>query len=352
MKRFSLIATIAVLVGGLIFAGFPAATQAQVIKLVYTDHNLGTSFGADNAINPYLDSLEKAAMGGIKIERYYGQTLAKGTDAWNAAKTGLADMAWCAMGYWSGQAPLSEIMSLPFVPFKSSEQASGIFRKLYNKFPEMQKEYDDVHVLIHKTAGLYRLFTVKKQVKTLEDLKGLKIRALGGPQTDAMRALGAVPTMVPFSDIYIALQKGVVDGVLAPIGVCEIFNIHEPTNYMMDIIVACAPLTIIMNKNKWNSLSPAIQKGLTEVSGYDACRWLGKNYSDALDFAGRREMAEYEAKTGHKVIEYTPPPEEKARWQKIGGKPVWDTWVARVNKKGLPGQEVLDELFKLVETEP
>ena len=158
--------------------------------------------------------------------------------------------------------------------------------------------------------------------------------------------------MVPFSDIYIALQKGVVDGVIAPLGVCEIFNIHEPTNYMTDIIIACAPLSIIMNKNRWNSLPPDVQKGMTEVSGYDTCRWLGKEYSDALDGAGRREMEEYAAKTGHRLIEYTPPPEEKARWQKIGGKPVWDEWVARVTKKGLPGQAVLDELLELVQTEP
>ena len=63
MRRFFLLSTILFFLGGLILAGLPAPAQAKVIKLVYTDHNLGTSFGASNAINPYLDSLEKAAEG-------------------------------------------------------------------------------------------------------------------------------------------------------------------------------------------------------------------------------------------------------------------------------------------------
>ncbi|UCE33720.1 MAG: TRAP transporter substrate-binding protein [Deltaproteobacteria bacterium] len=351
-KRFSLIPTIVVSVCLLIFVGLPALAQAEPIKLVYTDHNPPTSYGTIHANAVWLDRLEAATGNRIKIERYFGGTLVKGMDAWNAAKTGVADMAWCAMGYWPGMAPLTEIMQLPFVPFKNAQQASGILRKLYTKFPEFQKEYEEVHVLVNYTAGLYRLLTTKKQVKTLEDMKGLKIRALGGPQTDAMKALGAVPTLVPFTETYLAMQKGVLDGTLTPIGACEIFNFHEVGKYMTHVIIATAPFAIIMNKDKWNSLSPDIQKAIDSECGYDACRWLGKHYSDALDDAGLKEMDEYAAKTGHRLIDYTLTPEELARWQEVGGKPLWDAWVKRVTAKGLPGQAVLDELLRLVKTEP
>jgi TRAP-type C4-dicarboxylate transport system substrate-binding protein len=351
-KNFSLVPKIVVLVCLLIFVGLPALAQAEPIKFVYTDHNPPTSYGTLHANAVWLDRLEAATGNQIKIERYFGETLVKGMDAWNATKTGVADMGWCAMGYWPGMAPLTEIMQLPFIPFKSAEQASGILRKLYNKFPEFQKEYQDVHVLVNYTAGLYRLLTTKKQIKTLEDMKGLKIRALGGPQTDGMKALGAVPTLVPFPETYLAMQKGVLDGTLTPIGACEIFNFHEVGNYMTDVIIATAPFAIIMNKDKWNSLGPDIQKAIDSECGYDACRWLGKNYSDALDDAGNKEIAEYEAKTGHKLVHYTLPPDELARWQEVGGKPLWDAYVKKVTAKGLPGQAVLDELLRLVKTEP
>jgi TRAP-type C4-dicarboxylate transport system substrate-binding protein len=351
-KRFSLIPTIVVLVCLLIFVGLPALAQAKPIKLVYTDHNPPTSYGTIHANAVWLDKLEAATGGQIEIERYFGGTLVKGMDAWNATKTGVVDMGWCAMGYWPGMAPLTEIMQLPFIPFKNAQQASGILRKLYNKFPEFQKEYEEVHVLVNYTAGLYRLLTTKKQIKTLEDMKGLKIRALGGPQTDAMKALGAVPTLVPFTETYLAMQKGVLDGTLTPIGACEIFNFHEVGKYMTHVIIATAPFSIIMNKDKWNSLSPDIQKAIDSECGYDACRWLGKHYSDALDDAGLKEMDEYAAKTGHRLIDYTLTPEELARWQEVGGKPLWDAWVKKVTAKGLPGQAVLDELLQLVKTEP
>jgi TRAP-type C4-dicarboxylate transport system substrate-binding protein len=351
-KHLYFIPTMVVLAIVLMFTCLPLQAQAKEIKLVYTDHNPPNSYGTIHANAVWLDKLEKATNNQIKIERYFGGTLVKGMDAWNAAKTGVADMAWCAMGYWPGMAPLTEIMQLPFIPFKNAQQASGILRKLYDTFPEMQKEYEDVHVLVNYTAGLYRLLTTKKQVKTLEDLKGLKIRALGGPQTDAMKALGAVPTLVPFSDTYIALQKGVLDGTLTPIGACEIFNFHEVGKYMTHVIIATAPFAIIMNKDKWNSLPPDVQKAIDKECGYDTCRWLGKHYSDALDDEGNKEIAEYAAKTGHKLINYTLTPEELARWQKVGGKPLWDAWVKRVSEKGLPGQAVLDELLRLVETEP
>jgi len=352
MKKFLLIPTILVLTLGLIFAGLPGPAQAKVIKLVYTDHNPPNSYGTIHANAVWLDQLEKASKGQIEIERYFGGTLVKGMDAWNAAKTGVADMAWCAMGYWPGMAPLTEIMQLPFIPFKDAQQASGILRKLYNKFPEFQKEYEDVHVLVNYTAGLYRLLTTKKQIKTLEDLKGLKIRALGGPQTDAMKALGAVPTLVPFPEVYLAMQKGVLDGTLTPIGACEIFNFHEVGKYMTHVIIATAPFAIIMNKDKWNSLPPDVQEGINKECDYCMCRWLGRHYSDALDDEGNKEIAEYAKKTGHELVNYTLPPEELARWQKIGGRPLWDAWVKRVSAKGLPGQAVLDELLQLVETEP
>jgi TRAP-type C4-dicarboxylate transport system substrate-binding protein len=167
-----------------------------------------------------------------------------------------------------------------------------------------------------------------------------------------MKALGAVPTLVPFPDTYLAMQKGVLDGTLTPIGACEIFNFHEVGKYMTHVIIATAPFSIIMNKDKWNSLSPDIQKAIDSECGYDACRWLGKHYSDALDDAGLKEMDEYAAKTGHKLIDYTLTPKELARWQEVGGRPLWDAWVKRVTAKGLPGQAVLDELLRLVKTEP
>ena len=128
-----------------------------------------------------MKKVEEATKGKVKIEIYPSQTLVKGPDIWNAVKTGMADMGWCFHGYWPDMTPLSDVITLPFLPFKSAEKGSEVLWKLYEKFPSIQKEYKDVQPLTLWSSSPYFLITTKKQVKTLEDLKGLKIRVVGGP---------------------------------------------------------------------------------------------------------------------------------------------------------------------------
>lgn len=383
MKKLLLIPLMIVLVSGMVLAGCaepaptpapePAPTPApapekpapapekpaptpepEVIKLIHTDHNPPTSYGTIHATDVWLDRIEAACGGRVEIERYYGETLVKGMDAWMSVQTGVADTAWCAMGYWPGQTPLTEVMLLPFLPFKNANQASGIYWKLYEKFPEMQQEYSMVKPLMLFTAAPYLLLTTEKagQVKTLEDLEGMKIRALGGGQTDALKALGATPMMRPFPDVYMDMDKGVLDGTITPIGACEIFNFHEVGKYMTHITIALAPMSVQMSLEKFNSLPSDIQDAIMSECGYEASKWYGKYYSDALDDAGNKEIAEYAKETGHELVHYTLPPDEAARWQEVGAKPIWDAWIANMEAKGLPGQAVLDEVLKLIETEP
>jgi TRAP-type C4-dicarboxylate transport system substrate-binding protein len=216
----------------------------------------------------------------------------------------------------------------------------------------MQKEYSMVKPLLLCTTAPYQLLTTDKQVKVLADLKGLKIRALGGGQTDVMAALGANPMLVPFPDVYMDMQKGVLDGTIAPLGACEIFNFHEVANYLTYIPISYAPITIQMSLQKFNSLPTDIQDAIMSECGYQGSKWYGKYYSDDLDVAALVEMDEYAKQTGHKVTEYHLPKDELAKWQEVGAKPIWDAWVKSMADKGLPGQAVLDDVLKMIETEP
>ncbi len=75
--------------------------------------------------------------------------------------------------------PLSDVITLPGLPFKTAEKGSEVLWKLYEKFPSIQGEYKDVHVFQLWASHPYFLITTKKQVKTMEDMKGLKIRVVG-----------------------------------------------------------------------------------------------------------------------------------------------------------------------------
>ena len=97
------------------------------------------------------------------------------------------------------------------------------------------------------------LITTKKQIKTTEDIKGMKLRILGGPPTDQMKALGAVPLLMPMPDSYQALDKGVIDGMdISWEGILS-FRLYEVVKYYTFAPLTTSYHTIVMNKQKWDS---------------------------------------------------------------------------------------------------
>ena len=177
-----------------------ATAPAQEIKLTLADQNSPTGWGPAHALYPWIKQVEEATKGRVKIEVFPSQTLIKGIDMWKGISSGIADIGWCVQGYWPEQTPLSDVMSLPFLPIKTAEQGSEVLWKLYEKFPSIQKEYGAIQPLVLHTTSPNFLITSKKQVKTLEDMKGLKIRTLGGPPTEMAKALGAVPAVLPMPE--------------------------------------------------------------------------------------------------------------------------------------------------------
>lgn len=304
--------------------------SAKTITLRFAHQNPETGLSSINCVTPWLDKVEAATQGKVKIQRYYGQTLCKGKDMWNATKMGITDIGWCFHGYWSGMTPLSEVISLPGMPFKTAEEGSAILWKLYEKFPEIQNEYKDVKVLLFYTSEPYNLITVNKPVKKLEDIKGLKIRMSGGPSTEMVKALGGVPMMIPMPDNYISLQKGVIDGMGAPWEGINVWRFYEVVNYYTEVPFPAVYFSISMNKRKWDSLSKDIQDAIMSVSGEYGSKYWGQNFFDKMKEEGIKKVKE----NGQGDNIYALSDEESDRWLKVGGEPLWEKWVSDMEALG------------------
>ena len=231
------------------------------------------------------------------------------------------------------------------MPFTSAEKGSEVLWKLYEKFPAMQKEFQDVKVLMLWTSNPYFLLTTKKQVRTLEDLKGMKIRVTGGPPTDQIRALGAVPTAIPMPDNYMSLDKGVIDGMGAPWEAVHGFRLYEVAKYYTMVPLSAVYFSMSVNKQKWNSLPKDVQDAIMSVSGLEGSKFWGRNFFDTAE-AGVTERV----KAGkHQMIKYVVPPEELARWAKVAGEPLWAGWVKKMEAKGHPeAKQVLNAALELL----
>jgi len=333
------------LIGICLVFTFPFSVSAEPITLTLSTQNPETGWGQVNALKPWVDQIEKAAKGNLKIKVYYSQTLNKGPDTWKAVKDGIADMGWCFHAYWPGMTSLSDVISLPALPFNTSEEASGALWKLYEKFPTLRDQYKDNHILFLYTTSPYFLITSKKQVKTLEDLKGLKIRMMGGPSTEMMKALGGVPVSVPMPDNYMALQKGVTDGMGAPWEAVDSFRLYEVVKYYtLGTKFPVVYFSIAVNKRKWNSLPDDVKAAINGASGLMGARFWGRNF---MDTAKDPTIAKAK-KQGYEVNIYNLPREEQARWLEVGGKPVWNNWLDKMNKEGHPeAKEILDDLLAM-----
>jgi TRAP-type C4-dicarboxylate transport system substrate-binding protein len=252
---------------------------------------------------------------------------------------GLSDIGMSVLGYTRGRFPLSEVIDLP-LGYKNGVAATQLINLYYQKF--QPKELDDVKVLYLHAHGPGILHT-KKPVTTLEELKGMKI-ACHGLSAKVVAALGATPVAMPMPERYDALQKGVAEGGLNPIESLKGWKLAEVIKSTTENFGSAytTGFFVVMNKEKWASLPPDIQKTIDQVNQ----EWIlktGRGW-DEIDKEGR----EYTLSKGNQVLSLSK--EEDAKWAKLV-QPILDDYVANMKNKNLPGQEALsfclEELKKL-----
>jgi TRAP-type C4-dicarboxylate transport system substrate-binding protein len=220
--------------------------------------------------------------------------------------------------------------------------ASKVINDYYKKFKP--KELDEVKIMYLHGHGPGILHTKRRdEVKTLEDLKGMKIRCTG-MAAKIVSALGGTPVAMPMGETYDALSRGVVDGSMAPQEALEGWKWGEVVRFTTENFGSSysTGMFVVMNKDKWNALSPAVQKIIEKVNE-EYIEKQGKTW-DEIDKGGR----DFTLKLGNKIISLSQ--EEDWKWQKAI-KPLLDEYVKNMKEKGLPGEEALkfyqDQLKKL-----
>lgn len=317
----------------------------DTITLRFAHQNPDNAISSTQCVVPWFEQVEKATKGKVKTQLFWSQTLAKGKDNWEATKNGITDIAWCFHGYWPNMTPLTDVISLPALPFTTAEQGSEALWKLYEKYPEIQKELSENKVLLLYTSAPYTLITRDKQVKTLEDLQGLKIRMTGGPPTDMMKALGGVPLLQPMPEMFLNLQKGVVDGMGAPWEAIHGFRFYEVVKHYTEAPLPAVYFSISMNKAKWESLPKDVQDAIMSVSGLEGSKFWGRNFFDSA-----KQAAIDRAKANKiDILPTELTPEERQRWVDIGGKPIWEQWVTKMEKDGHPeARNILNSTLEIL----
>jgi len=277
----------------------------------------------------WAKEIEKRTDGRVKITVFYGGTLTPADKCYDGVVKGISDIGFSVLAYTRGKFPLTEVADLP-LGMKSGLVASKTINDFYKKFKP--RELDEVQVMYLHGHGPGILHS-KKEVTKLEDVKGMKIRCTG-MAAKIVAALGATPVAMPMGETYDALSRGVVDGSMAPYEALQGWKWGEVVKYTVEDWGASysSGMFVVMNKDKWNSLPPDVQKIIEQVNE-EYIEKQGKTW-DEIEKAGR----DFTISRGNKIISFLQ--DEDWRWQKAV-KPLLDEYVKNMENKGLPGDVVL-----------
>jgi TRAP-type C4-dicarboxylate transport system substrate-binding protein len=288
-------------------------------------------------VEPWIQKITEATGGRVKMNLFPGEALGKAKDQYEMAVKGICDIALTVPTYTPGRFQLTSVFWLPFIPTTAEDTSVAVW-KIYEKY--LQGEYKDVKVLWHYVHAPGQIFTRKKPVKSLGDLKGMKIRA-GNPYVQkSLKILGASPVSIPVPEVYNALDRGVVDGTTMPFEGIWVFKQHEVVEYATICNLYTMSFAIVMNKQKWESLPADIKKVIDENIGLKMSRKAGIVY-DKGEAALKNKVLEYGIKANDLA------PADLAKW-KEEGKIIRAGWAKEMESKGLPGNAVLKETESLL----
>lgn len=313
---------------------FSALSHAQE----QTDLKFSFQFPASNHLwqeggKIFADAVEEAVGEQVEFSPFPSGQLGK--DQVALLKSGLVDVAAIIPSWNSEQVPLSTVIELPGL-FASSCEGSARSWKLVRPGGALHKaehEPQGFRALFVVASSPYKVMTVSEGVSALEDLQGLKIRAGGSALANVARALGGTPVSLPATELYDALRRGVVDGMLYPYYALEPFGIEGAVNNVIEgAQLGGASIVYAIKNETWDALSDDVKTAMREAGAkaqQHLCNWM-----DSEEDRVRKERLA----SGQSVIQLSE--DQKKVWQSRLSE-VANQWADTMESSGREGSEML-----------
>lgn len=316
-----------------------AVALAKKLELPMSTIYMNTHPTVANAWTPWFKEMADLTGGNVEIAYFNPNTLCPVNDLYDATISGMVGIGGNGQSLTPGKFPLSSVLELPGMA-PSAECGSLVMWELYKNHPEIQAEYKDIQLLWLWASATYQLHTTKKEVKTLEDAQGLKIIAWNRSAADIIKALGANPVQIGPTDTYLALERGMADGVLCPLAPIVSFKISDATKYTTVCDVLLNPFWAGMSHDVWKSLSDKDRAAFEKTTG----EVMAKRSGVSLDQGAVSDVAKLR-KVGHGF--YLLPDAERDRWIAATA-PLREAWVKDMESKGYKdARKLLDEAVSL-----
>jgi TRAP-type C4-dicarboxylate transport system substrate-binding protein len=314
-----------------------AGAQPIELKLAYF---VGDQHAMSQWLIRWANNLEKDSGGRIMVKRFPGSQMGPVQQHYDFVRTGQADVAWFLHGATPGRFPLTELVQVPYL-VGSAEIGTKVLNDSELRSKYIDAEHKGVKVLLLLTHQPGNVHTTKKPIRTVEDMKGLRIRFASPTIRDFIAALGGTPVGVLPTEQVEQLQKGTIDSVFIDYGGAGIaFKMGGVLKYSTEMYSYVSSFGVAMNPDFWNRLTPDLQ-GIVTKSMTGVEKEVGEAW-DGLDVPGKKAIMD----GGGEAIRLSP--EENARFRKIGAD-VAEARVKELESKGMPARAIYDRMKSLAE---
>ncbi|HEX7052663.1 MAG TPA: TRAP transporter substrate-binding protein [Burkholderiales bacterium] len=283
-------------------------------------------------IVPWADQVAKATGGKVKVTLYPSMQLGgKPPELFRQTADGVVDLCFTLPGYTSSAFPRTQMIELPGL----KEDGIAATHMMWDVLdPYLLPEYKGTKVIALWGAEDAGLMSRHKAYRSLDDLKGQRIRAPSAQQAKQIEAMGAVPIAAPITQVYPGLERGTMDGAMVPFTTILDFKLGEVAHgfTISGPIFGRSAFLIAMNRQKYDSLPPQARAAIDRLSG----RQLSLKATEV--YIKRAEQAVNSVRGKADLVTLS-----KAEQQRIAKvlRPIVDEWVRESEAKGIPAREML-----------
>ena len=293
-------------------------------------------------IQPWAQKVQSESGGRLRIQIFPAMQLGGAPpQLFDQARDGVADIVWTLPGNTPSRFPRLEVFELPFVAHKRAIVNCKAVQEFANR--NLVDEFREVHPICVWAHG-EGLIHARKEVRTMDDLRGLKLRFPSRLNGEALRALGAAPVGMPVPQVPEAVSQGVIDGAVVPWEVIPSLRLHEMLKFHTEIpgspTLYTTTFILAMNRAKYEGLPEELRRVLDANSGMAAAEMAAKPWDEQGPV-----VEQMVRKRGNQITVISE--EEKARWV-AATLPVVEQWQAGTRERGFDGAALLSEARALV----
>lgn len=306
--RKSLFAAVAV--AGLMVAGIAPAQAEKVMKL----HHLNNDDPFDNPTGAmaivFKNLVESGTNGSVTVQTFPNAQLGKDGEVLSQVRAGVVQSGIHSVGGFASAYPMIGVLDVPFA-FPNIAATYEVFDGPFgDKLAADIEAKTDLKILgFGDSGGFFAITNSKHQVKTPEDMKGLKIRTMGLDTHKALiTSLGGEPAAIAWTEVYTSLQTGVADGQMNPVPIISFARFDEVQKYLSLTNHLFAPYVWAVNKSFWDGLTPE-EQGVVQAAAKSAIV-AGRGISRIIEASDRGLP-----KLAKEMEVYAPTPEERAAFR-------------------------------------